>query len=331
MAFDVFGFGNALVDILIQVDDSHISELDLEKGTFHMVGEEKIGELLQKFREKDKKIVPAGSCGNTIFALSSLGADVVLCGKIGKDPHGNLYEEIVLKDNIKSRIKKSSVNKTGTVINLVTPDGERTFVVNLGASITLQKEELHDVDDDIPNSKIFHTTGYVLEDPVLRESALHLMRTAKRNDVKISLDLSDPRLIERNLEDMKKIVKEYADIAFFNVEEAKAFTNLGPEGAVKDISEMCSVAVVKLGPEGSLIKSKGTDDVIRIDAIKSDAIDTTGAGDFYAAGFLYGLSRNKDLKTCGTIGSIIAGKIVEQVGARPPENLKYIPELDGLL
>jgi sugar/nucleoside kinase (ribokinase family) len=331
MVFDVFGFGNILVDILIQIDDKHIAGLNLRKGTLHLADAKRNREVLKRFENDEKKIVPAGSCANTIFALSSLGSDSVLCGKIGNDPHGKMYEDILLKDGVKSMIKKSDTHETGTVINLVTPDGERTFIVDLGASVTLKQDELHDVIEDLANSKILHTTGYSLENPVLRESALHLIKEAKKNGVKISIDLSDPGIIERNLEFLKRVVVDHADMAFFNEEEAKVFTGLEPEEAVKEVSKMCDITVIKLGKQGSLIKSSGVEDVIRIDPIEANAVDTTGAGDFYAAGFLYGLSRNKDMKTSGKIGSIIAGKVVEQMGARPPENLRHIPELKGLL
>jgi sugar/nucleoside kinase (ribokinase family) len=330
MAFDVFGFGNTLVDILIQVDDEHIAELELKKGTLHLVDEPKMQELLERFRESDQQVVPAGSCANTVFALSSLGADVVLCGKIGRDPHGDLYEEVVLKDRVSSRIKRSPDRGTGRVINLVTPDAERTFVVNLGAAVTVRKEELDDVITDIKNSRILHTEAYVLAHGVLRETAVHLISEAKKSGVRVSLDLSDSGIIERNLDFLRDIVREYVDIAFFNEQEAKIFTGLGPGEAVKAISEMCDIAVVKLGSKGSLVKSKDSG-VIRIDAFRADAVDTTGAGDFYAAGFLYGLAKGKDLQTCGRIGSVIAGKVVEQVGARPPPGIKNIPELSGLL
>ncbi len=330
MALDVFGFGNALVDILVQIDDDHIAELDLKKGLFHLVDNSKIEELLRKFESPENKIVPAGSCANTIFALSSLGADVALCGKIGNDPHGKLYEEIVLKDGINSRIKKSHDVGTGRVINLITPDSERTFVVNLGASVTLEKEELHDVLEDVKESGIFHMECYVIEEPVLRESVMYLARAAKENGVKISVDLSDPGVIERNLEYIRQLVEEYADIVFLNEEEAKVFTGLDPDAAVNEISKICETVIVKLGSSGSLVKSKGGE-VVRINAVKASPVDTTGAGDFYAAGFLYGLSRGKDIATCGKIGSIIAGKIVEQIGARPPADLKSMPELEGLL
>ncbi|MBN1896456.1 MAG: adenosine kinase [Candidatus Aenigmarchaeota archaeon] len=330
MAFDVFGFGNTLVDIVMKVDDSHVMELDLRKGTFHLVGEDKIRGVLEKFQNHRKTTVPAGSAANTVFALSSLGADTVLCGKIGNDPHGDLYEEIVIRDRITSRIKRTSDGMTGTVINLVTPDGERTFVVNLGAAVTLRKEDLSDVEEDLSNSKIFHTEGYVLAHDVLRESAMHLLETAKKSGVKISIDLSDSMLIKNNLEFLTDVVTKYADIAFFNEEEAKAFTGLEPEEAVDKISGMCEIAIVKLGSEGSLIRPRNGK-LIRIGTKKVEPVDTTGAGDFYAAGFLYGLSRGKDLRTCGNIGSIIAGNVVRQIGARPPGNMRELPELKGLL
>ncbi len=332
MAFDVFGFGNALVDIVIQVEDSHVEGFGLKKGHFHLVEDSRMNDILKSLDGRERKIVPAGSCANTIFALSSLGADVVLCGKVGDDPHGKLYEEVVLRDSVRSRLKKSSVSPTGLVINLVTPDGERTFAVNLGASVTVQKEDLSDVSDDLAASRIFHTEGYVLEDPALRKSTLHLMDVAKARGVMISLDLSDPGVIERNLSEMKGIVEKYADIVFLNEHEASVFTGgMDPESALLEISKACDIAVVKLGENGSLVKRKDSASVVRIEAVRAKAVDTTGAGDFYAAGFLYGLSRNRDIATCGRIGSIIAAKVVQQMGARPPVGLGRLPELDGLL
>ena len=331
-SFDVFGFGNALVDIVIQVDDSHILDFGLKKGNFHIVEGGRMKEILKELDGKERKIVPAGSCANTIFALSSLGADVVLCGKVGNDPHGKLYEEVVLKDSIRSRLKKCPVNPTGLVINLVTPDGERTFAVNLGASVTIQKEEIEDVIDDLASSSIFHTEGYVLENPALRRATLHLIEAAKSKGVRVSLDLSDPGVIERNLSEMKSIVERHADIVFLNEREASVFTGgMDPESAVLDISKACDIAVVKLGENGSLVKRKDSASVVRIEAVRAKAVDTTGAGDFYAAGFLYGLSRNKDLATCGKIGSIIAAKVVQQMGARPPAGMRCLPGLKGLL
>jgi sugar/nucleoside kinase (ribokinase family) len=330
--FDVFGFGNALVDILVQVDEAHIEEFNLTKGGFNLVEESRMKAILRGVKGRKKKIVPAGSCANTIFALAALGANVVLCGKIGDDKHGRLYEEIVLKDKVGSKLRKSPMYPTGTVVNLVTPDGERTFAVNLGAAMTLRKEELLDVESEVTRSEIFHTEGYVLENTRLREAAVHLIEVAKKGKVTISIDLSDPGIISRNLEAIREIVHKYADIVFLNEEEARTFTgNPDPEMAVREIAEMCGTAVVKLGANGSLVMERGSAAVLKIYPVKANAIDTTGAGDFYAAGFLYGLSKGKDLRTCGTIGSIIAAKVVEQIGARPPTDLKHLPALKGLL
>lgn len=329
MSHDIFGFGNTLVDIIIQIDEGHITELDLRKGTLHLISEEKMKNMMEKFKDKVKKIVPAGSTANTIFALSSLGSKVILCGKIGEDPHGNLYEEIVINDNISSRLKRSKDVFTGKVINLVTPDSERTFMVNLGASLTLSREDLSDVVDDLKRCKIMHTEGYVLGDPVLKEPSLFLLRAAKENDVKVSVDLSDPGVIEANLDYFKNILQDYVDIVFLNETEAKAFTGLEPEEAIDEISKYCDIVVVKLGPDGSIIKEG--DETITIKTEKVKAIDATGAGDFYAAGFLHGYSKGKDLDTCGKIGSIIAAKVVTQLGARPPKDLIKMEELKGLL
>ncbi|MCD6496572.1 MAG: adenosine kinase [Candidatus Aenigmarchaeota archaeon] len=330
MTYDIFGFGNTLVDILIKVDESHIAELDLRKGTFHLVEEAKMADVLRRFDSSEKKVIPAGSAANTVFAAASLGASTVLCGKLGNDRYGSLYEEIIIEDNVKSALKRTSGSKTGTVINLVTSDGERTFVVNLGAAVTITKEELGDVEDDLKSSRIFHTEGYVIAHDALTEPTLHLLRTAKRNGVMVSIDLSDSVLVENNLDLFRHVIEKYADIAFFNEDEAMAFTCLGPEEAVERISELCGIAVVKTGSKGSLVKKRGKD-TIRIKPVKAKVVDTTGAGDFYAAGFLYGLIRKKDITTCGNIGSAVAARVVEQMGARPPAGLRDMPGIKKFL
>lgn len=320
MKYDVFGLGDTLMDILIEVDDQYLLEWDLKKGQFHSANKEKIKEIMEKLKDKKNKITPAGSCANTIFGIASLGGNAVLCGKVGRDRHGDIFEEIVIKEGIKSRIKRSDIDETGTVINLVTPDSERTFVVNLGANINLKKEDLHDVEEDIKQSKILHLTGYYLGDSKTRETSLHAMNIAKENNVKISIDLADPGVIKRNLKDFKNIVKKYADIIFLNEEEARIFTGKEPEEAISELGDYADIAIVKLGNKGSLINDRGA--IIMIPVVKAKAIDTTGAGDLYAAGILYGICNGYDLEKAGKLASTIAAKIVEQVGARPEFDLK---------
>ncbi|MBL7054473.1 adenosine kinase [Candidatus Woesearchaeota archaeon] len=312
MKYDVFGIGNAIMDFLIQVHPDELIELDLKKGQFHLIDEEHSKKILEKVKNSEMKIVPGGSSANTLYGISLIGGSVVFCGKVGKDKHGDIYEQKLIGANAKSNIKRIDSHKTGHAITFITPDSERTFAVHLGAAIKLEKEDIFF--DDLKNSKILHIEGYQLEDPSLRSVSLHAMDFAKKNNVKISIDLADSGIVGRNKEDIKKIVKEFADIIFANEDEAKSFVNKKPDEALHEISEMCDIAVIKLGEKGSLVK-RGNE-IHKINPYKSKAKDTTGAGDMYAAGFLHGLANNYDLEKCGNIGSYLAAKVVEQIGAR---------------
>lgn len=314
MKYDVFGIGNALMDFLIEIREDEFVELDLKKGQFHMIDEKRSKQILEKIKTQEKKIklAPGGSAANTLHGIALLGGNVIFCGKVGRDKHGDIYEQKIVQNGVKSNISRCDRSMTGHAITFVTPEGERTFAVHLGAAINLQKEDVFF--DDLKESMILHIEGYQLEDKNLRDVSLHAMQFAKRNDVKISVDLADPGVVSRNKEDIRKIVKEYAYIVFANEDEAYAFSGKKGAGALDEIGGMADIAVVKLGKKGSLVK-RG-EDVFMIDGVKAKAIDTTGAGDMYAAGFLYGLARRYELKVCGNLGSYFAAKVVEQIGAR---------------
>jgi sugar/nucleoside kinase (ribokinase family) len=314
MKYDVFGIGNALMDFLIEIREDEFVELDLKKGQFHMIDAEKSKKILKKVEEQEKKIklVPGGSAANTLHGIALLGGNVVFCGKVGKDKHGDIYEEKIVQGGVKSNISRCDKSMTGHAITFITPEGERTFAVHLGAAVNLQKENVFF--DDLKESKILHIEGYQLEDKNLRDVSINAMQHAKKNNVKVSIDLADPGVVSRNKKDIYEMVKNYADIIFANEEEAKAFTGKEAVEALNEISGMAEIAVVKLGKKGSLVK-KGKD-VYTIGGINVKAVDTTGAGDMYAAGFLYGLTHGHNLKVCGNIGSNFAAKVVQQVGAR---------------
>ena len=309
--YDVYGIGGALMDFLIEADEELLSQLNLKKGHMHLIEEKESVELLKKIKEYNMKIAPGGSSANTLAGIAILGGKVVFCGKVGDDKHGYLYEKKMVDGNVKSNISKTKV-LTGHAISFITPDSERTFATHLGAAMHLKKEDLFE--EDIKKSKILHIEGYQLEDENLRSTSMHAMKIAKANDTKISIDLADPGLVERNKDDLMNIVKNYADIVFVNEAEAKAFTGVEEEHALDEISKLTDIAVVKIGERGSLIKRD--DEIIRVLAYKVEAIDTTGAGDMYAAGFLYGLSKGYGLEKCGKIGAYVASKVVSQIGAR---------------
>lgn len=317
MKHDVVGIGNPLVDMIIKVNENTLMELNLEKGNMHLVSEEQLINIQEKIKEFDVKIAPGDSTANTLAGIANLGGNVVFCGKVGEDEHAMYYEQTLDKASMAHRLAKVQ-GITGKAISFITPDSERTFAVHLGVALKLMKEDIFE--DDIKQSGFLHLTGYQLEEPLLKETALHAMDIAKANSVKISIDLADPNLIRRNHAELLSIVKTYADIVFVNEEEAKALTELEPTEAVHEIAKLCNIAIVKIGKDGSLIK-KG-DMLYKISGFPVDAVDTTGAGDMFAAGFLYGLSNNKDIALCGKIGSYAASRIVQIIGARLKTSIK---------
>jgi sugar/nucleoside kinase (ribokinase family) len=205
------------------------------------------------------------------------------------------------------------MSPTGTAVGLVTPDSERTFATHLGAATELTAEEL--TNNLFRGYDILYLEGYLLFNLPLVEQAC---RMAKKNNMCVALDLASYNVVTQLLPSFNKIIQQYVDIVFANEDEARAFTGLEPREALDAIAGKCEIAVVKTGPDGSWIK-RG-DEVIRVEALKVNAIDTTGAGDLYAAGFLYGFSNGFSLDKCGLFGSILAGKVIEVIGARMPED-----------
>ena len=311
MKYDVFGMGNALMDFLVEVDHNKLKELNLNHGQFHLIDDEGSRKLLKELEKYNIQIAPGGSSANTIHGISILGGNTVFCGKVGKDKHGNLYEENMKKENLRPLLTRSE-KLTGHAITFITPEGERTFVVNLGAALHQKKSDIFL--EDLKNSNILHIEGYLLENKDLREVAVHAMQFAKKNNIKVSIDLGDPGMVARNKPVFYEIIEKYADIVFANEDEAKALTGLESEEALNEISKLAEITVVKIGLGGSLIKKRNI--IEKIPLYKANTLDMTGAGDMYAAAFLYGLTRNLTLKTCGHLGSYFAAIVVEQIGAR---------------
>ena len=306
---DVIGLGNALMDFLIEVDDHKLVELDLNKGEFHLVEKEKAQELLRKIDEQQLKIetIPGGSAANTLKGVALLGGKSILCGKVGRDEHGEMYEQKMNGHGVNTRINKHDA-VTGHAITFITPDTERTFSVHLGAALELYKEDI--LEDDIAKSKILHLEGYQLEGQT-KETVLHAMNLAKKHQTLISIDLADPGVVRRNKELFTELLNDI-DIVFVNEKEALEFTGLEEEQAALELVKKVKMAVVKVGERGSIICT--SNGITKIDVVKAEAIDTTGAGDSYAAGFLYGYCNDWELKDSGKLGSLLAAKVVEQKG-----------------
>jgi len=207
-------------------------------------------------------------------------------------------------------IRRNSV--TATAVALVSPDSERTLATHLGAATELGAADLYS--DQFKGYDILYLEGYLIFNKPLVENAC---RMAKEHKMKVALDLASYNVVEIKLQDFMDIVEKYVDIVFANEEEARAYTGKNPEEALNALSELCEIAVVKTGSEGSLIK-RG-DEILKIGTIKVDLHDTTGAGDLYASGFLYGYSMDYSLEVCGLFGSILAGNVIELIGAKMPD------------
>ena len=308
----IIGLGNALVDIMTMLDDDKfLKKNNLPKGSMQLVEKETSEKIENDSKIFTQKITSGGSAANTIFSLSKLGIETSFIGKVKNDELGNFFRKDMESSNI-SPILLNSETPTGKAMALVSKDGERTFATYLGAAVELNADELKA--EFFNNFDIFHIEGYLVYNHPLMLKAAEL---AKEKGLKISLDLASYNVVEDNFDFLKDYIKKYVDIVFANEEEAKAYTNAEPEQALDIIAEHCDIAVVKIGSKGSLIKKDGIKYTAGI--IPVNMIDTTGAGDSYAAGFIYGLINNYPLDKCGEIGAILSGKIIEFIGAKPNE------------
>ena len=309
----ILGIGNALVDIVTLIDDEQIlNKFALPKGSMQLVDHEKSKTIKNGTANHSRTMASGGSAANTIHGLAMVGIESGFIGSIGKDETGDFFESDLKNAGVKTFLQRHQ-SPTGTAVALITPDSERTFATHLGAAVELNAEDLNA--SDFKGYNILYIEGYLI---INKPLVIAACKIAKANKMKIALDLASYNVVEARLGDFKEIVEKYIDILFANEEEAKAFTGMMPEEALKIISGLCDVAVIKVGSEGSWIK-RG-EEVLKIGTIKVNPVDTTGAGDLYAAGFLYGYSKNFDLEKCGILGSHMAGKVIEIVGARMDEH-----------
>ncbi len=317
--FDVIAIGNAIVDLLINTDESFLVKNSLKKGTMTLISQEKAEELL--LSNKNSLKISGGSAANTIAGLSQLGSSTGFIGRVKDDQLGNIF--------------RSDICSTGTVFNTpsirdgestarcfiyITPDAERTMCTYLGSSIFLESK---DIDFSmLTKAKVLYLEGYLWDLDKAKNAFITAAKRCKSEGVKIALSLSDSFCVERHRDSFKELLEDYVDIVFANENEIiELYQSKNFSQAMNTIKSKCEIAVLTKGKEGSVIISK--DNIYKISSYSfSKVIDTTGAGDLYASGFLYGYVNGKDLLTCGNIGSICAGHIVTQFGSRSTQSLK---------
>ena len=308
----ILGMGNALLDILVTLPgDSVLTELGLAKGSMQLVDLAFSERVLKTVENLDFSLVSGGSASNTIHGLAKLGTETAFIGKVSEDEFGDIFRKDMESSGIRPLLFKDEP-QTGRAIALISPDSERTFATYLGSAVKLAADEL--TVGLFKGYDLFHVEGYLVQDHDLIERSLVL---AKEAGLTTSLDLASFNVVVENLGFLQSIVERYVDIVFANEEEARSFTGLSAEKSALKIAEMCKIAVVKTGPKGSLVATGG--ELLTIPPVDAKRVDTTGAGDLYASGFLYGFVNGLPLEKSAMAGTILAACVIEKIGAKIPD------------
>ena len=305
----ILGIGNALVDILVQLpNDEPLHKLELPKGSMQLIDQTTMKRISDATSLLEKYVATGGSASNTSVALARLGGKVGFIGKVGYDNLGVFYSEDLISNGVTPHLLKSDL-PSGRCSVLISNDSERTMATYLGAAVTLNADDLNI--DIFRQYNILHIEGYLVQNYDLITRAGQL---AKEAGLTVSIDLASYNIVAENIDFLRDFVAKYVDIVFANEEEATAFSQLPAKQAVHTIAQQASIAIVKVGAKGSYIKQGDT--LLHIPAQKVNPIDTTGAGDVYAAGFLYGYANNLTLNRCAEIGTLCAAQVIEEIGAK---------------
>ena len=308
----IIGIGSALVDILIHESDAFLEKTIGAKGGMTLVSKEYIESTLALSSEKPS-IVPGGSACNTVVGVGRLGGAAKFVGKCGKGDMGDLIESDLLKQNVVPELFRCD-SPTGRVLSIISPDAQRTMFTFLGASAETRPEDISET--LFKDAAVVHIEGYMLFNPELIQAAL---TAAKSAGARISLDLASFTVVEGSRKLLEHLVDSHVDVLIANEDEARAFTGHSDEHrAMEALSKQADVAVLKVGPRGSYVSHSGNTVAIKPMGDGS-AVDTTGAGDMWAAGFLHGLVKGFSIEKCGLLGSACGYEVCQVVGANIPD------------
>ena len=306
------GIGNALVDVLTKVDNEQIlSELHLPKGSMQLLSTEAYAEVTRRMLALPTKLTTGGSACNTLLALSHLDAPTGMIGKIGDDENGRFFASYFAQRGISTRLLHDS-RPTGVASTFITPDGQRTFGTYLGAAARLTADELQQA--WFEGYDYFYIEGYLVQNHDLVLRAIELAHAA---GCEVCLDLASYNIVEADLDFFRALMPSI-DIVFANEQEAQALTGLEARAALDALAATCHIAVVKIGKHG-VWACHGTE-VAHCQARDVPVVvDTTAAGDYFAAGFMHAVAAGEPLATCIARGSLLAGHIIEVVGTELPD------------
>ncbi len=308
----IVGLGSALVDILVNESDEFVRRMGVKKGGMTLVAMADLEKILNQASTKPI-VVPGGSACNTAVGIGRLGGRARFVGKRGDDDTGHFFEKALAARGVEPALMTSSL-PTGRVLSIITPDAQRTMITYLGASADTQPEEI--TQECFADSAVVHMEGYLLFNPSLMKASL---KAAKNAGALVSLDLASFTVVEQSKAILEEMIEQYVDILIANEDEAFAYTGVNDEAqALARLARHVSMAALKVGARGSFIQHGHR--VCRVPAMGTGtAIDTTGAGDLWASGFLFGLVKGYSHEKCGRLASACGYEVCQVVGADIPE------------
>jgi sugar/nucleoside kinase (ribokinase family) len=321
-AYDVLGIGNALVDVLGTEADLFLGEHDLVKGSMALIDTERAEELYAALGETTE--TSGGSAANTIAGVASFGGQAAFIGRIHDDALGQAFAHDLGELGVHFADQRATEGEpTGRCLIVVTPDGERTMSTYLGASATIEAADL-DL-DLIASASVTFLEGYLFDQPAAKEAFRAAATAAHGAGRKVALTLSDGFCVDRHRDDFVALVQSGVDVLFANEDEITKLYECGFDEAVARVRDACELAAITRGEHGSVIVS--ADEVLSVAAEPvAKVVDTTGAGDLYAAGFLYGLTQGHPLADCGRLGSLAAAAVIGHLGPRPGVTLAQLAD-----
>lgn len=313
MAYDVLGVGNALVDIQTKVTDNVLKTLGFTKGVMTLVDEMTQQSVLSAVNGQPLNQCAGGSAANTIMGVADFGGSAAYIGKVGHDELGTFCLQDMRQLGVTIEVPPSNTGQTGTCVVLITEDAQRTLLTHLGVSSMLSPDDIQE--DEIRQAAYVYIEGYLFTGDGPKAAALKAIDLAKKNGVKVALTVSDPFLIDLCRDEFWELIKGPVDLLFCNLEEGRSLTGKTDSiECARAIHRHADNVALTLGANGSIIMHNGQ--VHPIEGVRTAAIDTTGAGDMYAAGVLYGITNGLSWQQAGHLGSHAAARIVAQLGAR---------------
>ena len=314
---DVYGVGNALVDVQVRVDDDFLARHGLKKGHMELVDAQRQAQVLAALAGHPVNRCSGGSAANTVVGVAELGGRAGYCGKVGDDDLGRFYREDL--DSVGVRFDGAfSSEPTGTALVLITPDAQRTMLTCLAASALLDAPDVRSA--SLEGCSYLYVEGYLLPGDSTRRAALTAIKAAKERGVRVALTVSDPFVVAQSAALLWELIEGPVDLLFCNEIEAAAL--VGTEDMVecaRALHRKATNVALTLGAKGSVLMHEGT--LHPVEGVRVDPVDTTGAGDMYAAGILYGLTHGLSWPEAGRLASHAAARVVSVLGARLPAKL----------